>query len=280
MRIGFCLNQIKNREVNLAMDFAAGLHIHGHEVKQIGNDQEITDVDIACVIGVKSMWRMAECRKKGIPFLYFDKGYNRKAGHWRVAINGHQPTDYFSDWTYGDDRRKQFGWYPPKWKKDRFANSLILIAGSSLKFHEFKGLAHPTEYAKDLVTQVREFTKRNIVYRPKPSWKEAEPIKDTRFSRHKGIKEVLPEVGVLITYGSNACFEALLNGIPSIVLGDGITRSISSQEIADVNAPRRVSMERREHLLNQLAYCQFSPDEMNKGIAWEIIEKQLQTVLK
>ena len=275
MRIGFCISELKEREKQLADNFISGLRSQSHNVDIVDKDTDISRYDLISIIGVKSMERMKEAEEKAIPYLYFDKGYSRKSGYWRVAINAHQPTDYLHTLDYPDDRRYSQGWEPRGWKN--IHDGCILIAGSSLKFHNLKSLPHPTEYAKHLVSEIRKYTRRKIIYRPKPSWKEAEPIKDTQFSREKGINEVLPYVSTLVTFGSNACFEALLNGVPSIVLGDGVTRSISSNALHMITEPHKASKEKRIKILNNLAYCQFSPDEFKNGIAWDIIRDQIRS---
>ncbi len=279
MRIGFSINGIKNREVNLAMDFAQGLRRHDIDFETIDYDRSFEGFDLVCIIGVKSMKRIEDCKHAGIPFLYFDKGYSRKAGYWRIAINNHQPTDYFSVWDYPDDRRLLFGWNPKPWKRDKFKNTSIMLAGSSAKFHEFKGLVGPTQYAIELIKEIREYTQRRIIYRPKPSWKDAEHINGTVYSREKGIIEVFEKqnVGVMVTYGSNASFEAMVEGIPTIVLGDAVTKSISCTQIRNIKSPYQADESDRIKLLNNLAYCQFSPVEMQNGLAWEIINRQLQS---
>ncbi len=276
-RVGFCMNQTKKRESRLAMEAAAGFRKFGFEIKQVGPDDTINDCDLICVIGVKSMNRMSEANAAGIPYLYFDKGYSRKPGYWRIGLNSHQPTEYLNDIDYPEDRRIMFDWNPKPWRKNRPTDD-ILFAGSSLKFHVIKNLSHPTEYAQDVINRIRTHAKRRIVYRPKPSWKEAEPIKGTVFSREKGIENVFDRTGVLITYGSNSCFEALLNGIPSIILGDAVTRSISDTSINEHSLlnPRKASEPERLQLLNNLAYYQWKPDELESGLMWENVRFNLQ----
>lgn len=278
MHIGFCLNELKRRETELSYGFAEGLQKHGHDLTRVTCDDPLDCYDLVCIIGVKSMNRMAEAEKLGVPYLYFDKGYSRKAGYWRVSINSHQPTRYFNTRNYPDDRRKKFGWRVKDWKK-RIDGNDVLFAGSSEKFHVFSGLSHPTDYAIEIITQIRQFTKRRIIYRPKPSWKNATPIKGTAFSREKGIGIVLDRCGVLVTHTSSACFEALLAGIPTIVLGNAITRDVSSTTICDINDPLRVSKEKREQLLNNLAYCQFTPVELKSGDAWDILRHEVEREL-
>ena len=54
----------------------------------------------------------------------------------------------------------------------------------------------PTEYAKYLVSEIRKYSKRQIWYRPKPSWRDAMPIEGTYFSRHKKIAELQLRVNI------------------------------------------------------------------------------------
>lgn len=275
-RVGFCMNQTKSRESRLALETAAGFRKFGFEIGHVGPKDTIDGYDLICVIGVKSMSRMSEAEAAGIPYVYFDKGYSRKPGYWRIAINSHQPTDYLNDVDYPDDRRIMFDWNPKKWRKNRVTDD-IMFAGSSLKFHVIKNLPHPTDYAKDIIDLIQTHVKRRVVYRPKPSWKDATPIKGTVFSRDKGIENLFDRTGVLITYGSNACFEALLNGIPAIVLGDAVTRSICDNVINEhtLTSPRKAGTTEKLQLLNNLAYYQWKPEELESGFMWENIRMKL-----
>ena len=278
MLFGLCINEGKKRETELAAAFSYGLLQNGHETVRVLPDDDISGFDMILVIGVKSMVRMAEAEAAGIPYLYFDKGYTRKGDYWRIVVNGHHPTDYLNRFNYADDRRNLFGWKPKKYSRQ--GRHSILIAGSSEKFHKIKNLPHPTDYAQWITDEIRKHNKEiRIIYRPKPSWKDAEPIKGTYFSREKGIQDSLNVSKCMVTYGSNSCFEALIEGIPTVVLGDGVSRSISSTTLDDVLTPRVATHDEKIRLLNNLAYCQFSEREFQDGSAWKIIEKQIETLV-
>jgi hypothetical protein len=134
--------------------------------------------------------------------------------------------------------------------------------------------------AADLVGQIRRFTDRPIVYRPKPSWGGAEPIPGTKFSWSRAknfitIYDDLKGAHCLVTHGSNACFEALQAGVPSIVTGDAALRPIFSTDIAEIENPRRASMPERRQIVDNLAYCQWSLGEIAQGDAWKFLRRQL-----
>jgi hypothetical protein len=106
-------------------------------------------------------------------------------------------------------------------------------------------------------------------------------------SRHKSIYQILgghaagsgDGAHALITYGSNACFEAMLAGVPSIVIGDAVMRPVSSTSLAEIERPRFASEDDRLSLLSALAYCQFRLHEIAIGAGINELKSQLREVI-
>lgn len=271
----------KARERLLAEAFLAGVKLHGDEGEMRSLGQEFTpDCDVAVMVGVKSnlLWR--QHARAGIITVYADKGYDRHSRsddirgweYWRVAVGGHQPTSKFRP-DYPGDRLAEMGWEFRPWRE---SGQQIVIAGSSAKYHAFYDLKEPTEWASKLVKAIEYENKREIVYRPKPSWKEAVPITGSRFSPgSEKIADVIRYAHCLVTHGSNACFEAMLMGVPTIVLGDAVMKPISSTDLADLESPRLASDGEREAVLRFLAYNQWTLTEMLDGKAWPTIRRQI-----
>lgn len=271
----------KPRERLLAEAFVTGVKRHGDEadMRALGTEFD-PNCDVAVMAGVKSKDLWTKYARLGTQLCYLDKGYSRHSRpgdlraweYWRCAVNSHQPTLKFRP-DYPRDRAEAAGWRFKPWREN---GTDIIIAGSSGKYHSFYDMKDPTDFATKLVKALNNYTKRAIVYRPKPSWKEAVPIINTRFSREgEGIEDVLRNAHCLITHGSNACFEAMLAGVPSIVLGEAVAKPISSTGIEDVEHPRLASNTERQALLNFLAYQQWTMQEMIDGKAWEIIRRQI-----
>lgn len=228
--------------------------------------------DIACMVGVKNLDALQEHRARGIPVIYIDKGYDRGVGIWRISFNAHQPTEYLGEWGKNDARLAKFRWRIPTWRK---SGAHVLMAGSGMKYHYMKDLGHPTDYAGITVAEIRKYSTRVIKYRPKPSWGEAVPVAGTDFSREKTIYEPLKNAWALITYGSNSCFEAMMTGIPSIVTGDAVTRSISSNCISEIERPRLAGHSEVKQLLCNLSYSQWHYDEFADGSLWDFIKQEI-----
>lgn len=271
----------KPRERILREAIGLGVVKHGDEFDFRALGTEATpDCDVAIMVGVKSKELWQQHLRWGCQMVYLDKGYSRHDRgdgsrvweYWRVSVNAHHPTaKYRTD--YPADRAKKAGWSFVPWKSN--SRGPIIIAGSSEKYHSFYDMKPPTEYARKLVKQIRSTTRNEIIYRPKPSWKGKEPIEDTTFSDGGSIDEVLKNAWCLITHGSNACFEAMLSGIPSIVIGEAVMAPISSTSIEELHSLRMASDKERQQMLNFLGYHQWTMEEMVNGEMWDVVRKEI-----
>jgi hypothetical protein len=152
----------------------------------------------------------------------------------------------------------------------------VLLAGSSQKFCDFHELGDATEYARTVLRKLRKHTKRPLVYRPKPSWGGAVPVEGFGYSpaSEKFVTE-LSASHALVTFGSNACFEALLAGVPTLILGDGVTRGLSITDYEDIESAEWPGSDAVYLLGCNLAYCQFTVSEMANGMCWSVVREHL-----
>lgn len=276
----------KPRERLLADAFADGVREAGRgdtiELKPLTAEVQIAEADVAVMVGVKSRELFQANWRAGVHTLMIDKGYTRHAApgpiklweYWRVAVDAHHPTTRLMEVRRPHDRFEALGLKVEPWRHAT-QNGHIVLAGSSQKYHDFYGMSDPTRWAEKLVTALRIHTQREIVYRPKPSWREAVPIADTTFSQPpKQIEDVLRGAHCLVTHGSNACFEAVLAGIPCIVLGDAVAKPISSTSIDEIHRPKLADQDTRMQWLANLAYCQWTLPEFARGEPWMILRSQ------
>lgn len=283
MRICFWHSD-KPREHLLADAFADGVTSAGDTIVRRALTDEKTvapDCDVACMVGVKSRELFWLHWRAGIHTIYFDKGYTRQAlggpikiwEYWRVAVDAHQPTKKLSYRDYPSDRADHLGLKYAPWRK---GGSHIVLAGSSAKYHDFYGLSDPNRYYEKVIAEIRKHTRREVVYRPKPSWRDATPLSNSRYSdSSRSIEEELIDAWALVTHGSNACFEAITAGVPCIILGDAVAKPLSSTELKDIESPRLASDDERQKWLNSLAYQQWTLREMSTGEAWRVIRPQI-----
>lgn len=277
MQIRFCVAADRYIDTTLADAFAAGC---GSDKDQciISDEESCLTVDpaddVVVIAGVKSLSkRIFDAHQKaGKIVLLMDKGYTRiKNGSlggafWRVSINEFQPHAYFRSTSRPGDRLPKMG---VSVVRTRSIGSRIIFAGSSPEFCAWHGLGDATEYAVSVMQGIRDRIDLPIFYRPKPSWKDAKPVDGFGYSEPKThLPEELRNAYALVTYGSNACFEALMHGVPVIVLGDGIARSLAGISLDDISTLRLPSYEEREQLACDVSYCQWTLEEIARGRMW------------
>lgn len=267
----------KPREIMLANAFTQGAITHGlNAVTSLRGTPIPADVTLACMVGVKSLKLWRYFQKRGIPTMMFDKGYSRhtKGGcweYWRVSYNAHNPTrTTLMSVNHPSDRFDRLGFDVKPW---RTGGDHILFAGSSAKYQNFQRMRDPTSYAVRVIQALRKHTDRPIIYRPKPSWRDAVEIPGTIYSGPKQpLQSVFDNCHAVVTHGSNTSFEAALNGIPSVVLGDAVMRSISITDLCDVESPL---IRDRSQVFYNLAYHQWTLSEFESGEAFETIGEWL-----
>lgn len=286
MKIAF-LRNAHQREQMLCTALRRGMAAHGDQLEVLPYDDDPRDLecDAVAFIGMKCREWHQHCRATGKRFLYFDKGYfYPKEKHasakapivqcWRVSVDTTQPLEHLSDAQHPIKRWDGFGPRPTPWREP-MPDGHILLAGSSLKYHEFHGLPHPTAYFQAIVDDLRRHTDRPIHYRPKPSWRAATPIDGTEFVPSGSFEFQAKGAHAIITHGSNAALIGMLSGIPSIILGNGIMRLISSTELTEIEKPYLASEDERLQLLANLAWSQFNLREFGDGTAWAHIKPML-----
>lgn len=170
----------------------------------------------------------------------------------------------------------------PRPTKKEDEGSYILFAGSSAKYHIFMGLEDPETYAKNVISELRKYTNRPIIYRPKPTWSGRKPIPQTIYMGDSDIKYhnlMNHDIHSVITHTSNAALEANFYGIPTLVLGDSIAKPVSSTELKDIENIYIPTLEEKESLGRSLSYFQYQMREVSTGLPWKklkhILEREL-----
>lgn len=278
MRVCF-FHSDKPRERILADAWREGVLRAGDEFEArplTGEAQIAEGCDVAVMVGVKSRQLYQANWRAGVHVIMVDKGYTRHAApgpvklweYWRVAVDGHHPTAYLMREPKPHDRFERLGLTIAEARLPD-PRGHILIAGSSAKYHEFYGLTDPTKWTGKLVKAIRRTSSRPILYRPKPSWRDAVPIEGTRFSGDgMTLEQSLEGCAVMITHGSNACFEAQLAGVPVITLGEAVSRPICSDVLEHVDCAPIATVAGRRQWAANLAYCQWTMREFASGEAW------------
>lgn len=288
MLIDFHVASGKDREEGLALSLTDGLKQFGDEVRTWPTADFIRPdpaADIGAVFGLKGRSHeiLEAYRDAGKRTLLFDKALIRVPGapskHLRICIDGDSPLNYLMRVPRSFERWEalRIVLQPPRSAHHRDA---IILALSSQKYCTFHGLGDATDYAKSIVAEIRKTNyKRQIIYRPKPSWHDFKLIEGTKISRNpEYLAHLLLSAYTLVTHGSSAAVDAIIAGVPAITLGPSAAWPVSGKSLKTINAPYFPSDAARFTWASNLAWCQWSVPELQSGEGWGFIRGELEAL--
>lgn len=286
MRIKFFASAGKGREEAIAYAMGKGCRGHGDSVQMVPSDSRFIaadpEVDVACAFGVKGHTKTIRDAyvAAGKRFLMFDKAFIRVPGgsnaYFRVTIDGPSPNPglmrSLRPLTRLQALRVELQPRVTSVKPD----STVIYAGSSQKYCDWHGLGDANDYAESVIRACRKWTgRRKILYRPKPTWPGFREIPGTTLAREGALTDLLGTCHVLVTHGSSAAVDAIVYGVPAITLGDCAASPVAGHHPAFCKVPIWPSDHNREHWLANLAWWQWTVDEMASGQAWEFLKREL-----
>jgi hypothetical protein len=214
---------------------------------------------------------MADYVAAGLHAVYIDLGYWQRegmTGHHKIVVNDRHPTKYFQRVKHSSERAQSCH---VRLRDYQSTGRHILLAGMGPKAAEAEG-KQPLKWESDAVEALRMFTDREIVYRPKPSWIGAPPLKGTRFSpKAERLEDVLRNCHAVVTHHSNVAVEGLVAGVPAFCW-KGVAQPMALQDLKEIEAPFYPF--ERGQWVNDIAYTQWNVDEMKRGLPWRHLKNE------
>jgi hypothetical protein len=210
-------------------------------------------------------------RKKGDDYYFIETGYlgnyrcpNNRTGkkiYHRIVKNAMQH-DTIMD--VPDDRWNQLVNFNPTLAYNGWRNtgSKILIVLSTNKPFEYFGGSRDS-WLKTVLATLKKHTDREIVIREKAS--RGERTNDTIYDALDN------DVYALVTYNSIAAVEAIQSGIPAFALAPTAADPVGNKDLTQIENPNRPDEELVQRWLHNIAYSQFSLDEIITGSAWKMV---------
>jgi len=238
--------------------------------KKLCTDWHYEPSDIAVVFGVYkskvpiSFPRgavMAEQRKLKLDVIVLETGYiNRGDGeqhHYAAGFNGLNGRADFRNEDSPWDRAAKLGVALRPWRRD---GKHILLCGQvpwdasvdHINFENWLTITRDT---------LRSVTDRPIRFRPHPQIAKPD----------MSLEEDLEDCWAVVTFNSNTAVDAAIRGIPVFAADRGsMAYAISNKDISQIERPHTPE---REQWLNNLAYSQWTPQEMREGLTWQHLSR-------
>ena len=212
------------------------------------------------VMSCKFLKKMVSLNKN---FYYIDTGYlgNYKKKIWhRIIKNGFHINHILER---PDDRLNALNLERFSWKKD---GRSILICPISKKSSIYYGI-DPDKWLKSTMSAIRLHSDRPIVIRDKA------PIRRNRIREGSLFRALDDDIFCLVTYNSIAAVESVYYGIPAFALGENAASPVCLQDLSKIEYPAYPD---REMWLRNIAYSQFTCEEMRDGTAISILKSTLR----
>lgn len=220
-------------------------------------------------------------RERGLPTITIDLGFWKRGSpkdnnaHYKVSVNWHHPQHYLMKMNCPSDRFKKFNKgskEPLPWYN---TGKQILLAGMGPKSFELYDMKSQ-EWDLLAFEEIRKRTDRPIVYRPKPSWYNPPPILGTTFSdKHQNLDTLLLNTYLVVTHHSNVAVDGLMVGIPAIC-PDGAANAICTDDFDTID---EIEYPNRKQFFWNLAYCNWSIEEMQSGECWRYIKEHVLPIV-
>lgn len=215
---------------------------------------------------------LVEYPEQGRHAVYADLGYwkrkdgGRWSGYHKLVVDGRHPTRYFQDVPKKHDRLEALGFQMAPWRRD---DEAILVVGMGPKGARAEGF-RVNEWEQSVVDELLRITDRPIWYRPKPNWLEATSLRGAEMHRSTDLlTDSLAGVRVVVSHHSNANVEALVEGVAGFTLeGPALALNRSALDLEMIEELREATLDERRQWAADLAYTQFSIEEMAAGVAW------------
>lgn len=279
-RINVFFAQANNRSEMVANAMFDGLTKCGEDVvmrKATSHHGRVEPGSIAVFYGLSGgLARIfKDYRERGKAF-FIDLGYwkrhkrTRWDGYHKIVLNSRHPTEYFQMHPKPQNRLRALGIrLLPMRKSD--LDAPIIVAGMSAKAAAAEGL-RAESWERTTIERLRKITSRPIIYRPKPNWIGSRPITGSRYDKDTPLDHALRNCHAIVTHHSNVAVDGLIAGVPVFCEG-GVPLALGKPmaQLEEIENPFLPTNAQRLQWACDLAFTQWSVEEMASGAAWQFL---------
>ena len=234
--------------------------------------------DVAVVFGVykskvPASFRRGEVirqqRQKNLDVLVLETGYiNRGDGpnhHYAAGWNGLNGRADFKNKNSPPDRFQKLCVEVKPWR----TNGEHVVLCAQVPWDASVDHSDHIEWIRYAVRKIQGNTDREVRFRPHPLAK-LPPIPGCDYSTEP-LESDLQNAWAVVTFNSNSAVESLIHGVPAFAFDEGsMAWGIANKGWGMLESPKTPN---RSQWLNDLAYCQWTLDEMREGIAWRHLSR-------
>lgn len=246
-------------------------------VHEYGSERDYIEAPTAIICGwIKDSiprWRNETIRKHrdaGQDVLVVERGFvGDRAVYSGLGWNGLNNRGRYGPAGNPGDRWEQLGIPLEPWRMRR--GDRVLICGQLDRDANCNGIRY-RDWMLDQIRQIRQHTKRPIRFRSHPKGSERDygaldglPVDEVSPAK-RPLEDDLDEAWAAAVWNSNCAVLATLAGVPAFVADEGSKAwPVTNHDLAEIETPRLLP---REQWAHDLAYCQWTNDEIEEGMPW------------
>lgn len=233
---------------------------------------------------IQKLWKQHKRHK-----LIIEKGYIHRDKYYMVGWNGLNGYANFCNNNSPSDRWSRLNVSLQPWRikqTNKTPGNYILLCGQAPLDASVQHMMKSTtkksklwlQWCQQIIKEIKYHTNKRICYRPHPHSFYAVNIKKlTRkykiqtSCQNTNLLKDLTNCWCVVTFNSNVGVDAIIQGIPVISLDKGsMVYDITSHDLKDVVNP---PMKTRTQWANDIAYTQWTIEEMEQGLPWQHLKK-------
>lgn len=228
--------------------------------------KQLEKLDIKTPIVVRGIAKkkvMHKAIEDGRDFYYIDTGYfgNQKTKlYHRISKNSLQFNLPINQ-ECSDDRFIKTGVSIRR----KTPGKNILLCPPSQKALSYWGV-NLQEWLEETQKEIEKYTDRPVVVREKQN----RHIRTNDDTMEMALQR---DVHCMVTYNSIAAVESLILGKPVFTMGPNAAEPLANTDLARIENPMIPTVDRIREFCCNLAYAQFTPEEMINGTAWSILQE-------
>lgn len=234
------------------------------------------DADVAIIWSVlwggrmirnELVWKHYHSKNK--PVVVLEVGALNRGQLWKVGVNGINGSGYFGPIGMDSRRRTKLGINIEPWKQ----STDILICLQHSKSDQWENMPAIELWLDTIISKIRKTSDRNIVVRSHPrnqilfnhNHKNVilnKPRSVDAVNDSINFKNALLSAWAVVNWNSNPGVVAALNGVPVFTGPTSLAKPIANLDFDMIERP---SMPPREQWANDLAYTEWTVDEITNG---------------
>jgi hypothetical protein len=251
--------------------FASGVRATGGTV--VYND---INSDVAVIWSVlwngrmasnKKIWDLYRSQNKSI--IVLEIGGIKRSTTWKVGINGINGEANFGPKGNGPDRANLLNLKLEPWRSN---GRDIIICGQHDKSNQWRKMPPMADWIVSTIDEIRKHTARPIIVRPHPrcGLMLNHTFEQVTIQRPHHLLNTYDDFDfdfhnawAVVNWSSNPATQAVIGGVPVFVGPESLALDVGNKDLATINTPL---MPNRQQWLNDLAYTEWTTEEISSGI--------------